>query len=117
MFWWLKGLKIGTQMLTGFGIVCVLFLALGIIISVLNNRTIDQIEIAENISQASQGIQEVTESISQVASVTKEIAQNITGVNAATMQVNESSVSVNANAGELRTMSQTLEELISRYKV
>ena len=89
----------------------------GTVAAAVEEQSATTVEIAKNINQASQGIQEVTENISQVASVTKEIAQDITGVNAATNQVSASSVSVNKNAGELRTMSQTLEELIRHYKV
>ncbi len=74
-------------------------------------------EIAGNISQASQGIQEVTENISQVASVTQGITTDIIAVNEATNEVSASSTEVKNNAGELQVLSNSLEELIKKYKV
>jgi len=74
-------------------------------------------EIADNVAQASQGIQEVTANIAQVASVTAEIAAEIAEVNAAATELNASSGQIKNNSNDLKDISSNLENMVSNYKI
>ncbi len=74
-------------------------------------------EIAENVSQASQGIQEVNENVAQASSVTAEIASDITEVGQSSKEINSSSSQVNDKAEGLEELSQSLAEMVNRFKV
>ena len=48
MLEWIKGLRLRTQMLSGFGLICILFVALSVTISIFNKTTIQDISSAQS---------------------------------------------------------------------
>jgi len=74
-------------------------------------------EIAENMNQASTGLQEVSENVAQSTSVANEIAKDINDVNASSNNVLKDSDLVNENSGELKTLADNLQGLISQFKL
>ncbi len=74
-------------------------------------------EIADNVSQASLGIQEVNENVAQASSVTGEVASDISEVGAVAQELNVNSHKVSSNAGELTSLAGNLSEIVSRFKI
>lgn len=74
-------------------------------------------EIAQNIAQASEGISEVTENIAQTATVTTEIASEIAEVNSSANTLKNNSIEVNTNANELKDLSDSLKNMVSKFKI
>jgi methyl-accepting chemotaxis protein len=74
-------------------------------------------EIAENVVQASQGIQEVNENVAQSSSVARDIAKDIADVNQASGKMSDSSSQVNLSAEALTRLSETLNEMVGKFKV
>jgi methyl-accepting chemotaxis protein len=74
-------------------------------------------EIAENVAQASQGIQEVNENVAQSSSVAGDIAKDIEAVNQASGEMSDSSNQVNLSAEALTKLSETLNEMVGKFKV
>ena len=74
-------------------------------------------EIAENVVQASQGIQEVNENVAQSSSVAGDIAKDIADVNQASGKMSDSSSQVNLSAEALTRLSETLNEMVGKFKV
>ena len=73
--------------------------------------------IAENVSQASQGIQEVNENVAQSSTVSGEIAKDIVDVNNSAGEISKSSEKVNLNAAELTKLAEQLKEMVEEFKV
>jgi len=71
-------------------------------------------EIANNINQASQGIQEVNENVSQSSTVATDIALDITGVSTASQTITDRSNDVMASAQELLTLQFSFLRPIAR---
>ncbi|MDY6974394.1 MAG: methyl-accepting chemotaxis protein, partial [Thermodesulfobacteriota bacterium] len=74
-------------------------------------------EIAGNISQAAQGMQEVTENVTQSSTVAEEIAKDIVEVNQETNEMSNSSSQVNLSAEELNKLADQLKETVGRFRV
>jgi methyl-accepting chemotaxis protein len=74
-------------------------------------------EIATNIAQASQGIQEVNENVNQSSSASAEIAQNIAEVNHSAEEMSSSSEQVQISADGLQKMSSALNAIVGRFKI
>jgi methyl-accepting chemotaxis protein len=74
-------------------------------------------EIAYNVAQASQGIQEVNQNVNQSSTVAGNIAGDITAVNASVQEIADSSSQVNQNADELSALAEKLRGLVGRFKV
>ena len=74
-------------------------------------------EIAENVVQASRGIQEVNENVAQSSSVARDIAKDIADVNQASGKMSDSSSQVNLSAEALTGLSETLNEMVGKFKV
>jgi methyl-accepting chemotaxis protein len=74
-------------------------------------------EIANNISQVSNGVQEVNENVSQSSTVATQIAQDIGTVNHSADDMANSSGQVQVNAEDLRRIAQTLNSVVSSFKV
>jgi methyl-accepting chemotaxis protein len=74
-------------------------------------------EIAGNVSQASQGIQEVNQNVNQSSSVAGTISGDIAGINQAVSEISTAGGQVNVNAEDLARLSQTLQNLVGRFKV
>ncbi len=74
-------------------------------------------EISENISQSSAGIQEVNQNVSQGSMVARSITTEISNVNQSVQDASVSIGKINERAGELSDLSNTLQELVGRFKV
>ena len=74
-------------------------------------------EIAENISQATIGIQEVTENVSQSSIVADEVARDISQVSRETEDIVSQTSGLGQQAVELNNLSQELQKMISVFKV
>ncbi|BCS95668.1 methyl-accepting chemotaxis protein [Desulfoluna limicola] len=74
-------------------------------------------EIASNVSQAAQGIDEVNGNVAESSTVSANIAQEIGAVNAAGGEIAASSTMVSTSAEELSRLSESLTAMVSRFKV
>ena len=74
-------------------------------------------EIATNVAQASQGIQEITENVAQSAVVAGEIAKDIAGVHQASEENVTSSSQVSISAEELHKLAEQLKDMAGRFKI
>ncbi len=73
--------------------------------------------IAENISQASQGILEVTENVSQASTVSREVARDIAEVDHSANQVLDNANNVSSTGRELNQLAGQLQVLVGKFKV
>jgi methyl-accepting chemotaxis protein len=87
------------------------------IATAVEEQSITTKEIAENVAQASKGIQEVNENVAQSSSVARDIAKDITDVNQASGEMSDSSSQVNMSAEALAILSETLNEMVGKFKV
>jgi len=87
------------------------------IATAVEEQSITTKEIAENVVQASQGIQEVNENVAQSSSVAGNIAKDIEDVNHASGEISDSSNQVNLSAEALTRLSETLNEMVGKFKV
>jgi len=74
-------------------------------------------EIAENVSQAAQGISEVNENVAQSSTVSDEIARDITEVSQNAGEIANNSSQVEINAEKLAKLAADLEKIIAEFKV
>lgn len=74
-------------------------------------------EISNNVSQAAEGVQEVNENVNQTTSVAAEVTQSIAEVNQAAEETSSGSHQVNTSAGELSKLAETLNGMVSQFKV
>ena len=87
------------------------------IATAVEKQSVTSKEIAENVTQASQGIEEVTENVAQSSTVSGEIARDISEVNQSAGEISNSSSQVNLSAEELSKLSEQLKEMVGRFKV
>jgi methyl-accepting chemotaxis protein len=87
------------------------------IATAVEEQSVTTKEIAENVVQASQGIQEVNESVAQSSIVAGDIAKDIADVNHASGKMSDSSNQVNMSAEALTKLSETLNEMVGKFKV
>lgn len=73
-------------------------------------------EIANNISQASTGIQEANENVAQCSTVSSDIAGDIATVNNDVGEMTNSSSVVKINADELSKLAEQLNGVVGRFK-
>lgn len=74
-------------------------------------------EISNNVSQAAEGVQEINENINQTSAVAAEVTQSIAEVNQAAEETSGGSQQVNTSARELSKLAETLNEMISQFKI
>lgn len=74
-------------------------------------------EISINISQASQGIDEVNENVAQSSTAAEDVTREIAMVNSSTEEMNVGSSHVKDSAEELSNLAESLNEMVSRFKV
>ncbi len=74
-------------------------------------------EVADNVNQASTGIGEVNENVAQSSHVSTEIAKDIAEVNSVADNMFQKSSQMEKSAGDLSTLSTTLKNMISVFKV
>ncbi len=90
---------------------------ISIIATAVEEQSVTTKEIANNISQAAQGIQNVTESVSQSSIVSEEIAGNIAIVNQSSTEISAISSSVDTNVAKLNDLVLRLKEKVARFRV
>ena len=74
-------------------------------------------EISSNVSQAGAGVEEVNQNVNQTSVVANEVAQDINLVSQAAKEMNSGSLQVNESAGELSKLAESLNAMISRFKL
>jgi len=74
-------------------------------------------DIAENVYQASLGIQEVTENIAQSSTVVESVNQEVVEINQITEQTLQNSSQLNHSAQSLATLSQQLRTLVDKFRL
>jgi len=87
------------------------------IATAVEEQSVTTKEIAENVVQASQGIQGVNENVAQSSIVAGDIAKDIAEVNQASGEITNSSSQVNMSAEALARLSETLNEMVGKFKV
>ncbi len=74
-------------------------------------------EIANNVAQASQGIQEVTRNVSDSTIVANDIAGEIAGIDKASTELTKSSTVVQSSAGDLNGLAGKLKNMVSVFRI
>ena len=74
-------------------------------------------EISTNVSQAAEGVQEVNHNVNQASTVAGEVTQDIHGVNQSAEEIKTGSIHVNNSASELSRLAESLNEMVSRFKL
>ncbi len=85
--------------------------------SSVEEQAITTNEIAQNINQASKGIQEMNENISLSLSVTDQISKEIAGVNQDAGDISKSSSQVQNNATDLSKLAEKLQKKAEKFIV
>jgi hemerythrin-like metal-binding protein len=88
-----------------------------VIASAIEEQSSSAVEIAQNMEQASIGIGEVNENVSQSSQVASDIAEEIAMVNSVAEIMNTKSNQTNRSAGDLSSLSSSLRDMISVFKV
>jgi methyl-accepting chemotaxis protein len=73
-------------------------------------------DIANNVSQASKGIQGVNENVNQSSSVSEEIYKDISDVSESMEEMSTSSNDVYHSAQDLSNLSESLKQMMERFK-
>jgi methyl-accepting chemotaxis protein len=87
------------------------------IATAVEEQSVTTKEIAENVVHASQGIQEINESVAQSSSVAGDIAKDIADVNHSSGEMSDNSNQVNTSSEALARLSETLNEMVGKFKV
>ena len=116
----IPNLKIGSRLTLGF---CLILLFL-VVVGGTGYWSLEKMEseivsgeIANNISQASQGIAEVNENVAQSTVVITDITRDIAGINQQSTQVGDGSGQVQLSAQSLAELAVQLENLVKKFKV
>jgi methyl-accepting chemotaxis protein len=72
--------------------------------------------MADNISQASLGIQEVNQNMAQSSMVATDIAADISAVSSEAVGMSRSSAQVRTNAEELAQLAERLNAVVGRFR-
>jgi methyl-accepting chemotaxis protein len=83
----------------------------------LDEQSATMTELTSNIVQAGEGIGEVSENVAQSSVVSQQISADISEVNKAVGDISIGTGDVRRNAEELRVLSQTLKNLIEKFKI
>ncbi|MCG8550828.1 MAG: methyl-accepting chemotaxis protein [Desulfobacterales bacterium] len=74
-------------------------------------------EISNNVSQAATGVQEVNENVNQTSTVAAEVTEDVHQVSQSAEEITAGSVQINDSALELSKLSESLNEMVSRFKL
>ncbi len=85
--------------------------------SYLDQLTKINLRLANDATQASQGIKEVNKNVAQSSTVSSEIARDISEVNRSAGEMVNSGSQVQLNAEELKKLSEKLNSMVGRFKV
>ena len=87
------------------------------IVTAVEEQSITTNEIVNNVSQASQGITEINENVASSNQMTQQMNEAVGLVKERSVEVKQSSQHVRSSADELSRLSETLTELVSKYKI
>lgn len=88
-----------------------------VVVAAVEEQNVTTNEIAENISQATQGLQEVTENISQSSAVADELSADIDQVSGESTAIASRCTDLTEKAESLKELSEKLESEIRKFKV
>ncbi|MCG8688064.1 MAG: cache domain-containing protein [Desulfobacterales bacterium] len=74
-------------------------------------------EISQNVNQAASGLEEVNQNVGQTSHIATSVNQDINEVSRATDEMKTGSSQVMSSATELSRMAESLNEMISRFKI
>jgi len=74
-------------------------------------------EIADNVKQAADGIDEVTEKVTRSSGVANTIAKDIADVNLTSNEMSKNSSHINSSADALSKLSEELKQAIEQFKI
>ncbi len=74
-------------------------------------------EIAGNVNQAAQGIEEVNHNVAESTTVAGLISKDIVEVSQSSQEMSSSSVSLHDNAGSLSELADKLQEMVQMFKM
>ncbi|MDD9303105.1 MAG: methyl-accepting chemotaxis protein [Desulfobacter sp.] len=74
-------------------------------------------EITTNVTQAAAGVQEVNNSVNQTSAVVGEVNKDISQVSQATEEIQTGGLQVKTSASELSQLSESLNEMVNRFKL
>ncbi len=83
----------------------------------LDEQSATMSELTTNIVQAGEGISEVSENVAQSSVVSQQISADISEVNRSVSEISTDTGEVRRNAEELRLLSQSLKNLIDKFKI
>ena len=74
-------------------------------------------EIANNVNQASMGINKINENVAGGSALTGSMSQGVEQVKIKSLAVKDNSEEISVSAEELSSLSDKLTELISRFRI
>ncbi len=87
------------------------------IAAAVEEQSVTTRDIAQNIGQASQGLDEVNHNVSQTTTVANEITSQISEVNSSAVNMSSNGDTVRAHAEELRALSEQLKGLVQMFRI
>jgi len=87
------------------------------IAAAVEEQSVTTRDIAQNIGQASQGLDEVNHNVSQTTDVANEITSQITEVNTSAVDMSRNGEMVREHAEELRALSEQLKGLVQMFRI
>ncbi len=87
------------------------------IAAAVEEQSVTTRDIAQNIGQASQGLDEVNHNVSQTTDVANEITSQITEVNTSAVDMSRNGDTVREHAEELRALSEQLKGLVQMFRI
>lgn len=88
-----------------------------VVVAAVEEQNVTTNEIAENISQATLGIQEVTENVSQSSIVADEVASDISQVSKESTAITTTSEDLTSKAEDLKKLSFELRNMIGKFTI
>ncbi|MBF0551103.1 MAG: methyl-accepting chemotaxis protein, partial [Deltaproteobacteria bacterium] len=87
------------------------------IAAAVEEQSVTTNEIANNVSQVAQGIQDVNDGLAGSSHVSEEIAKDIANVNQAAGDMAQSSSKVNLSSEELAHLAARLKDMVGKFKL
>lgn len=86
------------------------------IATAVEEQSVTTREIAANVGQASQGIQDTNNEIAYSSSAAINIADEISNVNQSAGEISQTSAKVNRSAEELKELAEKLNQMVGKFK-
>ncbi len=85
--------------------------------SAVEQQSVTTQEISNNVSQAAEGVNEVNENVNQTSAVAGEVTEDVHKVSESAEEMKTGSLQVNESAAELSKLAESLNEMVSRFKL